>query len=199
VGNTTTLHNVNLRAQGPPGTIAATPQKGPHMRRPFLLALTSMLLIACSDDSETPELDTTGGPDSAIVDGTPPAQETGLPDGPLITLDGPVVKSDDGVPGDGPLTPQPDAPTTNLNCQQVSTCAETCSKGCSGNFACMIKCNNDCNATGCAAAQPLFTAVNTCVQSKCLLQCLAGPSTGCANCVTSKCATEVAACNAQQC
>jgi len=63
------------------------------------------------------------------------------------------------------------------NCQAISLCTESCCKGCNGNFTCMLKCNTDCAAKGCASAKTLFTAVNNCGQAKCMFQCMSGPNT----------------------
>jgi len=160
-------------------------------RLPFVL-LCSLLLAACSDDGgNNPTPDTTGNHDGPVFsDGTTPIPDSAVPhDGP--------VGGDQGTPGDA-TPPQGDG-STALSCQQVSDCSDSCAAACNGNLACMMACPTNCNKKGCPSAQPLFTAVNQCVTAKCFLDCMGGPSTGCKTCVTTKCAAEVAACNANSC
>jgi hypothetical protein len=161
----------------------------------MVLVMFVLLGTSCSDDGGSSGTDGGPTPDTVMAaDGT-----SGQSDGPATQADGPAVGKDGPVTALDKGPPAGDTGTKPLNCQEISVCSETCTKGCSGNFACMMKCNTDCSALGCASAKPLFDKVNNCVQTKCLLQCIGGPSTGCSNCVTTKCSNEVAACNAHTC
>jgi hypothetical protein len=127
------------------------------------------------------------------------------PDGPKAQPDGPKAQPDGPkAQPDGPKA-QPDGPAkydgaTNLNCNQIGDCSDKCGAGCkSGDIFCLTKCSNDCKAKGCPKAQAAFGTVYTCVSTKCMLDCFSGPTPACKTCVKTKCAAEVAACDAQTC
>lgn len=159
--------------------------------RQFFVVLAAALLLCCGDDSSKP------AGDSGIHDQGP------VPDGVVNTDQAPTT---DG-PAAGDTGPTPDGTQTGdgakeLSCGEIGTCSEECGKKCPdglAKYACLIKCRDDCKLLGCASAIPLFETLSTCIQSKCLVECMGGPSTGCTNCVTTKCATETTACNAHSC
>ena len=160
------------------------------MKRLSLVLLCSMLL-ACSDDGgKSPTPDTLGSPDGA-VDGFGP-----FPDS-APSADGTVPTPDQATPVDG-TTPTPDT-SSLLTCKQVSDCSDTCAAGCGSNLACLMACPNDCNAKGCPSAQPLFSAVQTCITNQCMLACMAGPTPACKTCATTNCPSQIAACDAHSC
>jgi hypothetical protein len=167
------------------------------MYRVPLAFLCTILLVACSDDNGSTTPDATNGPDQMVATDGPTFADSATPnpDG-AVPHDG-SGPADQGTPGDA-TPPQGDG-STALSCTEVSDCSDSCAVACNGNLACMMACPTNCNKKGCASAQPLFTAVNQCVTTKCFLDCMGGPSTGCKNCVNTKCAAEVAACNAQSC
>lgn len=157
--------------------------------RQFFVVLVAALLLCCGDDSSKP----TG--DSGVHD------QGAVPDG----------KTDQAPPSDGPAGgdtgPTPDGAqmgdgATELSCGEIGTCSEECGKKCpsgAAKFGCLIQCSTDCKALGCASALPLFDTLYQCIQSKCLVECMGGPSTGCTTCATTKCAAENAACDAHTC
>jgi hypothetical protein len=152
--------------------------------RQFFVVLVAALLLCCGDDSSTPTGDS-GTHDQGVV-----------PDGKTNT-DGPA--GDTGPTPDG--AQQADG-ATELSCGEIGTCSEECGNKCPSGAAklgCLMTCNTDCKALGCDSAKPLFETLATCIQSKCIAECIGGPSTGCTDCTTTKCATETNACNAHTC
>ena len=63
----------------------------------------------------------------------------------------------------------------------------------------MINCSNTCKAKGCTTGQTVYGKLYACINSKCMLDCMGGPTAGCKSCVTKKCSTEEKACAAQKC
>lgn len=149
--------------------------------------------LACSDDGSPGQLDHGAAGDSAPVTDSAVTQDT------MTVADGSGPVADAGSPQADGGSGKVDFGNKPLNCQEASLCAEACAKACSGNFGCMMTCNSTCKAKACPSAQPLFDSVTQCTQTQCLLQCMSGPSTQCADCITTKCSNQVAACNAHTC
>ena len=153
-----------------------------------LLWMLIVCAVGCSDDGSKPN------PDQAQVSDTgPTADAPGHTEGSITGDQGPKPGDSGGSNLDW---------GTNLPCGKIGLCSEACGKLCPGGLAkmaCLLKCSSDCRALGCASAKPLFDTLQTCVQSKCILQCGGGPSTGCTTCVLAQCASQTAACNSHTC
>jgi hypothetical protein len=146
----------------------------------FAVGLMVLGLVGCGDDS---------GPDPD--QGQTTDQGVSYPDGAVV---------DQGETGDQGASVSDFG--TDIPCGQIALCADACTAQCPDGiekFGCMINCNTDCKALGCAAAQPLFDAVTDCVQAKCIIECAGGPTPGCKTCTETKCATETNTCNAHTC
>ena len=177
------------------------------MRRyPVLLALLVLaagLPCGCSDDSgDTPDgstvVDQGGTPDTGTT-----ADQGGSPDtGTAIDQGG---TPDTGSAAD--TAAAADASTTydgnvTLNCSQIGACSDVCAATCPGGLkklACLINCSNTCRSKGCASAKTAFKPLYDCINKKCMLDCAQGPTPKCKSCTTTKCAKELATCNANSC
>ena len=66
-------------------------------------------------------------------------------------------------------------------------------------LACLINCSNTCRSKACASAKTAFKPLYDCINKKCMLDCAQGPTPKCKSCTTTKCAKELATCNANSC
>jgi hypothetical protein len=166
-----------------------------------MLALSLIvLLVGCGDDDTPPP-----GSDGPVTQDTGVTPDTGVTgDGPLATQDkGPPQEA--GTTQDKGTTPKDsgtatwDGTTKKLSCGEIGLCAEACGKSCKGNMICLLGCSNGCKAKACAAALPVYTPLFNCINGKCLLDCMGGPSAKCTTCVTNKCKAETDTCNKHKC
>jgi hypothetical protein len=103
------------------------------------------------------------------------------------------------------LTPTP-RPTIKkgraFNCWTVGKCSEDCARRCPNTlkkYPCMLDCDKRCKAKGCPSAQRISKALTDCVQRRCLMPCLSGPTPKCNGCTRTKCKAESDACIADRC
>lgn len=170
-----------------------------------MMALTLIVLLAgCSDDDTPPP-----GSDGPVTQDTGVNQETAVGQDTGTSGDGSVTQDtgttdgtghkDKGTPKDSGTVTWDGA--TNLNCGEIGLCAEACGKSCTGatKLVCLMGCSTSCKNKACASALPVYTPLYNCINSKCLLDCMNGPSAKCTTCVTSKCAAETKTCNAHTC
>ena len=173
--------------------------------RIFSVTATLLLLAACSDDTKgtvdrTVSKDLKVGEPLVQHDGPKAGDAQGKTEG-LAKTDGPKVDANSKVDHSGT---QLDSAAkydgvTNLTCGQISACSDACAAACGSNFICLIGCPGGCGAKGCPAAKTPWDALNGCITGKCITQCAAGHTAACDTCVSTSCATEITACNAQTC
>jgi hypothetical protein len=154
------------------------------MRLVVLSTISALLLVACSDDTQTPpkadqKISTA---DLALREAQAPK-----PDG---------VTTSDGKPAGS------DGPGTNLSCGAATTYAQTCTKGCptgAGLLPCLVKCNDDALKAVCASGKALMEKLVTCISTTCITDCSAGATPACETCTKDKCKADYDACYAHSC
>jgi len=165
------------------------------------MMLSVLCLTGCSDDGTGPLPDSSSNQDQ----GSKKLDKGPQKDGGSTSDKG--AKPDKGAPlmdsktSADKSTPK-DAGTAKLSCSGIGACSDVCAAKCPGGLGkltCMMKCSTDCKAKGCASAQAVYTPLYNCINLKCMLECMGGPSKGCKDCVDKKCANEVKACNANKC
>jgi hypothetical protein len=170
-------------------------------------ALVLLLGAGCSDDTKSSIADSGKTPDKNGNGTEASTQHDGssTTDSPASTQDGPKTTPDGAKHKEGSVA-KTDAITqfdgnVVLNCAEIGTCSDTCAAGCTGTlpFTCLQNCATDCKAKGCASAKTAFGTLYSCISSTCLMSCYNGPTAACKSCVSSKCTTELTACNAQKC
>jgi len=91
---------------------------------------------------------------------------------------------------------------TAFTCHAVGMCSEDCARRCPAGikkYACMLDCDQRCKAKGCPLGRRLNRSLTDCVQRRCLLKCIRGPTPGCHRCTRTRCRAESEACLKDRC
>jgi hypothetical protein len=142
---------------------------------------------ACGDDDKPP----TG--DSKVTKDTGPGADSSSGKDTGGTKKDAMPQDTTGKTWDG---------ATNLSCGEIGLCNEDCGKTVctmAVKFGCLMQCQTNCKAKGCASAKTPFETLSNCITKNCMMDCINGPGPKCTTCVTNKCSKETNACNAHTC
>jgi hypothetical protein len=93
-------------------------------------------------------------------------------------------------------------PVVGLPCGEVSSRADACAAQCPSDIRkiqCLIGCKDDGRSQGCESALDVFDELTGCIQRKCLIECMGGPSPDCRQCTEQSCTEQAQQCHTHTC